>query len=515
MSEIARLAGDVLCVGLPGDKLGDDALRTLEALAPGAIVLFARNVTTLLATRALMTAARDAAGADAPMLVCVDQEGGRVARVNFGASGMPAMMALGAANDEALAERAGMHLALQLRAIGANVDFAPVLDLALEAESTVIGTRALGDDPVRVAPLGAALVRGLQAGGVAAAPKHFPGHGATALDSHCAPPIVATPPAQLRARELVPFGAAFAAGARAVMSAHVVVRAIDAGRPATLSPRVLTDLLRDELGFRGVCFTDCLQMDAIARSIGTVGATAAALAAGADSCVISHDLLLAVAARDAIVAAVADGSLPLARLEEASARVRALRRAVAEPSHIVAESPASDVCGEVAARAIAVVHGDVRLDREAPVTVISFEGDVSDGIAGTSGERPSLSLALRRRRLRSESMRVALEPDAAMRALLLDLVREQGARNIVLVARRAHLHAAQRTTIEALLAIAPHAVAVSAREPFDVPLLRRARGVVCSFGDEEAAIEALADVMVGRTLATGTLPVALHATGAR
>jgi beta-N-acetylhexosaminidase len=495
-SELERLAGSVFCVGVPGDRLGDDDRRNLAALRPGGIVLFGRNVSTLAATRALLHDAREAIGGDRPALGCIDQEGGRVVRLRFAAEALPSMMALGAADDVELAERAGGRLANELRAIGANVNFAPVLDLALEQQSSVVGGRALGSDPQAVARLGAALVRGLQRRGVVATPKHFPGHGATPRDSHVELPVVDADLATLRSRELVPFAAAFAARARAVMSVHVVVQALDPERPATLSPQILTVLLRGEMGFEGVCFTDCLMMDAIARTVGTVEGTLQALAAGADVALISHDLALARAARDAVVAAVSSGALPLARLEEAAARVARLQSLAA-----VAAQPVDflddDLAREIARRGLRVVRGEPRIDLARPVTVISFEGDVSDGIAKSDAQRPSLSLALRRRRAKSELMRVPLAPDDAMLEMLLEVARAQGDRQFVLVARRAHRYPLQGRALDALLTVAPDAIAVSALEPFDLVVLNRARTLVATYGDELANLEVLADLLAG------------------
>ncbi len=495
-------------MGLSGSALAEDEAEALAALGPGGVVLFARNVSTLEATRSLVAAARDACGGTSPLLVCVDQEGGRVARLRFGPGPLPSALALGAAGNEGLAERAGTFLAAQLRAIDANVDLAPVLDLALEPRNTVIGTRSLGDDPERVARLGAALVCGLQRGGVAAVAKHFPGHGATPADSHLEVPVVAASAATLRAREFVPFAAAVAAGVRGVMTGHLLVPALDAEQPATLSPRVIGEVLRGELGFGGVCFTDCLEMGAVEAAAGTARGAALALAAGADCLLVSHDLALARAARDEIVRAVAAGTVPLARLREASARVAALRAEFAASASGDA-APASDLPAEVAARALVLVRGRASLDAARPVTVISFEGVVSDGIASMGAERASLALALRRRRVRAESLRVSLSPDAAMREMLAEVVRAQGERNVVLVARRAHLYPDQAAALDDVIAAAPDAIAVSALEPFDLPQLFRARNVRCSFGDEEPNVEALADVLCGRRSATGTLPVSL------
>ncbi|MGP6157270.1 MAG: beta-N-acetylhexosaminidase [Vulcanimicrobiaceae bacterium] len=497
MNELQRLAGAVLCVGIPAAP-DSAALETLGRLAPGGIILFDRNVTSAAQTRAGLEVVIAACGGTLPPLLAVDQEGGRVARLRDGAVALPSMMALGACDDASLAERAGRALAADVRSFGANVDFAPVLDLALDPRCNAVGTRAFGDDPQRVAALGSALIRGLRAGGVAATAKHFPGHGNTPLDSHRELPVVATDAATLRSRELVPFAEAFAAGVDCVMSAHVVVPALEAGVPATLSSRALTGLLREELGFSGVCFTDCLEMDAIASTFGTARAAALAIAAGADCALISHRLPLALAARDAIVEAVRQRELPLARLEEAVARVTRLRASV------VGAAAAPFAGGEalarqIAAGAITCARGRAVLDTAAAATVISFEPATREPV--------SLSSALRRRRVRSELLRAPLEPDAEMREQLTALLAAQPGRQLVVVTRRAHLFPLQQAAAEALLALSPDAILVCALEPFDAAALARARNVLCSYGDDEAAVEALADVLAGRVPAAGRLPV--------
>ena len=362
--------------------------------------------------------------------------------------------------------------------------------------ATLIGTRSFGTDPAHVARFGAAFVRGMQGAGVVSTVKHFPGHGATELDSHLALPALTADEATLRARELVPFAAAFRAGARAVMTAHIVVPAFDAERPATLSPRILQTLLRDELGFEGACFTDCLEMQAIAGHIGTAAGAVAALGAGADIALISHDLDLALAARDAIASAAEAGTLPLARLREAALRAGSLR-AWAAPAARAADFLEDDLPGEIARRAIGGNVAAARLRGEIPVTVISFEGNASDGIATSAAERPSLSLALRRRRMKSELMRVPLDPSDEMIESLLEIVRAQGERQFVVLARRAHRFPEQRRTLAALFALVPQAIAVSMLEPFDVEFLAGARAALWTHGDEEIDIAALADLLAG------------------
>lgn len=513
----AALARGVIAVGFEGADAGAAPLDALRAFGPGALTLFARNVGSPEALRELVAALR--ALGEPPPLIAVDQEGGRVARVREGVAQLPSAMALGATGDVALTEELGTLLGRDLARLGISLDFAPVADLALEPASTVIGTRSYGDDPERVAAFASAFARGLERGGVAAALKHFPGHGATATDSHLALPRVALAAPALRRRDLVPFARAVAERAASlVMTAHVVVEAFDRERPATLSPAVLTGLLRDELGFEGVVATDCLEMDAIATTVGTVRGVVEALAAGADLMLVSHRLELAHEAAEAVAAAVRAGALPLARLEQAHARVLALRERFAAPAPL-AETLAESAPLAAARRAVTVLRGAPRLREGAPVTVISFEGSLADnaalsGARGPLHEAPSLSAALRRRRWKSELMRVPLEPDADDVDLLLEHVPRLGEREFALVVRRAHLFPAQREAVARILALAPHALIVSAREPYDALLWPQAERVLCIYGDEPLAFEGCADVLSGRAEPGGTPPVRLVETNA-
>lgn len=472
-------------------------------------MLFGRNVGTNAALRELVAELRGLA--ELPPLIAVDQEGGRVARIGEPVAQLPSAMAIGAAHDVDACERLGTLLGRDLAQLGISVDFAPVADCALDAANTVIGTRAFGSDPLLVGRFAGAFARGLESGGVAATLKHFPGHGSTAVDSHLALPHVTAGESTFRARDLLPFAAAISAdAAQIVMVAHVVVEAFDAQRPASLSPRILHGLLREELGFAGVACTDCLQMDAIALGPGTVAGAVAALAAGADLLLVSHSLELAQAAAGAIATAVEDGTVPRARLLEAVQRVRALRERYASPrpfgGTLDPELPL-----EIARCAVTVLRGTLRLRDERPVSVISFEGDAFDGAGGARAERSSLSAALRARRWKSEVMRVALEPDAGDVDLLLAQLPSLGDRNFVITTRRAHLHPAQRTAVDRILALVPGAAVVSAAEPYDALLWPAAQTVGCIYGDDPLAFAACADVLSGRAAAGGQLPVALAA----
>lgn len=503
----ADLARSIIAVGFEGNTAGYAPLEELRAFAPGGVILFGRNVGPPDALKALVAELRGIETL-AP-LIAVDQEGGRVARLGAPIAQLPSAMAVGATRDVDACERLGTLLGRDLAQLGVSVNFAPVADCALDPDNTVIGTRAYGSDPLLVGRFAGAFARGLEIGGVAAAIKHFPGHGSTPVDSHVALPRVRIDEGTFRARDLQPFAAAISGeAAQIVMAAHVVVEAFDAEHPATLSRRILTGLLREELGFEGVVCTDCLQMDAIAREPGTVAGAVAALAAGADLLLVSHSLALAREAADAVASAVDAGTLPRERLVEAVRRVRALRERYATPRPY-----GGDVDGSlplaIAQRAVTVLRGTLRLRDERAVTVISFEGDAFDGAGGRRTERASLSTALRARRWKSEVMRVALDPDDDDLELLLGQLPSLGDRNFVITTRRAHRYPKQRAAVERILALVPDAAIVSVAEPYDALLWPAARTVACTYGDDAVAFAACADVLSGRAVPAGQLPVPL------
>ncbi len=500
----SRAAG-LVTVGFTGRTAAEAPLAALGELAPGAIVLFARNVGTPGELRELVAALR--ATQPLPPLIAIDQEGGRVARITEGVAALPPAMAVGAAGDVAACERLGLRTGRDLARLGISVNYAPVADLAIDPGNTVIGTRAYGGDPQQVARFAVAFARGLGRGGVAAAVKHVPGHGATAVDSHLALPHVATAEDTLRARDLVPFAAVITQGeVPLLMTAHVVVEALDPLHPATLSARVLTGLVRDELGYDGVICTDCLEMDAVASSPGTVAAAVAAIAAGADLVTISHSIHLAADVVAAIDAALGDGRLSRERVDASLARVRALRERYAVPTPYAGDLD-DDEAAAVARAAVTVVRGDVALRHDRPVTVISFEGAAFDGAGDARVALPSLSAALRARRMRSELMRVALDPDPDDITLLLAHLPSLGDRNFIVIVRRARLHHAQRDAVERILAVVPAAILIVAAEPWDAFAFPSARAIACTYGDDALMLDACADVLCGRAVARGRLPV--------
>ena len=327
MTALHRNAGQVVMVGFDGSEVPAE-LRTLaREWDLGGVVLFRRNVEAPEQVAELAFEVGSLAR-EAPPWVGIDQEGGRVARLRAPFTEWPAMAHLGRHGADDLADRFARALAVELSAVGVNLDFAPVLDLYSETADPVIGDRALSSDAETAGRLGAGIIRGLQAGGVAACAKHFPGHGDTRVDSHRELPVVEHDPERLRAHEMVPFRAAVAADVAAVMTAHVVYPALDEARPATLSRPVVDGLLRRECGHRGLVVTDDLEMGAITAERTVEQAAVQSLAAGCDTVLVcGSSVERHVSVIEAIIHAVEAGELDLRRVEEARARQQRVKAA--------------------------------------------------------------------------------------------------------------------------------------------------------------------------------------------
>src|SRR5512139_1149351 len=279
-----------LWLGFEGKSLPATLARRLAAGEAGGVVLFSRNVEGPAQLRALCREIRSAAGKGNPApLVAVDQEGGRVARLSnppFTRFPPARACALFCCRNEEVAAAVGAATAAELRSVGIDVDFAPVLDVDSNPSNPVIGDRAFSDSAETVARLGIAFANGCLAGGVLPVGKHFPGHGDTSADSHEELPAVRAPASTLFTRELLPFRRAVRAGIPALMTAHVVYRALDPDAPATLSGNILRGLLRGRMRFRGAIFSDALEMKAISEHYGVGDAAVLAVAAGCDAVLV-------------------------------------------------------------------------------------------------------------------------------------------------------------------------------------------------------------------------------------
>ena len=311
--------GQLLMAGFYGAQAGEEVRAYSQDLHVGGVILFGRNVESAGQLVELTNGLKALAGDGIPLLIAADQEGGSVDRMP------PEVHRLPNPYDAAGPAALGRALGAECAAFGIKTDFAPSLDVWSNPDNTVIGRRAFGSDPETAAEGGTACAAALMEAGVIAVGKHFPGHGDTGADSHTDLPVVDKTREALLAEELVPFQTAILAGLPAVMMGHILMTQIDPERPASLSPAVVTGLLREELGFDGVVVTDDLTMGAVTQNYGLGEAAVLAVEAGCDLLLVCHEAGSVEEVCQALLAAAESGRLSQARLDQSVRRLLALK----------------------------------------------------------------------------------------------------------------------------------------------------------------------------------------------
>jgi len=541
--------GQMVMAGFDGKAPTEEIRALIRDRKLGGVIYFRRNAGTAGEVARLSAALHELAAeaTKAPLWIAVDQEGGMVARLDRGVTVMPGQMTLGAARSAKWARETAYDSGAQLARLGVNLNFAPCLDVNNNPANPVIGVRSFGERPELVAELGVAAIRGYREAGVVACAKHFPGHGDTVADSHRELPVVPHDRKRLEAVELMPFRLAVAAGAQAIMTAHVRFPALEPdGLPATLSPRILRGLLRDEWGYDGVVFTDCLEMKAISGTVGVARGAVMAVKAGADVVLVSHTPALQQAALDALYEAVVAGEIAEERIDES------VRRIVALKAEQAARGPAGSVLAdrgdagagsadagfgwevalvrEVCRRAVTLVrneHGALPLRRDVPTIVVWPEvregteideavsrdltlgralaphlGEVKElTIGATAGEdevRKTLAAigkALEERRGRAGSG----EPGGGRACL-----------QVVVGTYNASFAEGQAELVRRLLDLEGVKVTAAAlRNPYDLLAFPEVHGYVACYENTPRMMEAAAEVLTGKAQARGCLPVTL------
>ncbi|MGW7207788.1 glycoside hydrolase family 3 protein [Streptomyces sp. NPDC054837] len=483
---LTRDALTVLQPGFTGTTAPDWLLRRLgEGLA--SVGLFGRNISSpdqLSVLTAQLRAERD------DVLVAIDEEGGDVTRLEVRTgSSFPGNHALGAVDDVDLTREVASELGRRLAACGVNLNWAPSADVNSNPDNPVIGVRSFGASADLVARHTAAYVTGLQSAGVAACTKHFPGHGDTAIDSHHALPRIDVDLPVLMSRELSPFRAAIAAGSRAVMSAHILVPALDPEHPATLSHRVLTDLLRGELGYDGLIVTDGMEMRAIADTYGIERGSVLAVAAGADAICVGGGLAddeTVRRLRDALVSAVRSGELPEERLADAAERVRSLARWTAAASTADPQAEPDPEVGLRAARRALTLTGAHPAPLTEPPYVAAFTPVANFAV----GDETPWGVAAELTRLLPGTETGSFAGEGAGMAALA----AAGRRRIVAVVRDEHRHPWMTAALDSVLRSRPDTIVVEMGVP-QAP----ARGAlhIATHGAARVCGRAAAEVIAG------------------
>ena len=496
------------------------AERLVSAPPAGFTVFRHHNVRSPGQVRELFSSIQATAPARLPFLVAADQEGGQFQALGEGPTQFAGAMALGASRDPALAERVGRAVGTELAAMGVNVCYAPVADVAVTRRNPALGIRAFGSEAGPVADLVRATVRGIRSAGVAATVKHFPGKGAVETDTHHALGIVDHDRARLEQVELAPFRAAIEAGVELVMSGHFAVPALTGSDdvPATLAREVMHDLLRDDLGFAGVAITDALDMKALDQGPNQVLDVLAAIGAGVDLLLLATDPVGRERVTSGLRHAARRGLVDDASVARSLARVHALRRRLAALEHarpdltVVGSAEHLALSRELASRSLTLVRNDdgllpLRLEPGARIlTVMPTPTDLTP--ADTSSTvAPGLAAALRAVHPAVEEVVVAIEPDDAAIAA----VRERAAAADITVVGTIAVEpgSGQARLVEALLATGRPVVTAALRTPWDLLAYPGSRTHLCTYSILPDPLAALAAAIVGMSAPAGHLPVAI------
>lgn len=520
MAEPSRREDDVLGHLLPafdGSEPPPWLLRRVAAgQAHGVTVFLRANARDAGQLTRLTQRLHSAAPSGLPLLIGADQEGGQLVGLGHDTTRFPGAMALGAADDTALTEDVAAATALELRALGITVCYAPVCDLALRPDNVSLGTRVFGSDPAHVGRHAAAFTRGLRGAGVAATPKHFPGFGAVDADPHYRLGVVHAERDVLEARELAPFRAAFRAGAGMVMSAHVALPAItgDGALPATVSREVMHDLLRRELGFRGVSITDAMDMKAVAQGIAGVVDSIVALRAGVDLLLLTPDRAAQRRLEEGLRQAALRGLISGARMRASHGRLMRLRRWLSRfawpPRDVVRSDAHRGLARRAAAAAITLVRDEAGLlplrpgpgERIVVITPAPRELTPAD----SSADEPlALADAIRRHHADVVDLRVGTEPGVEEIAIAQNAA---SVAQVAIVATMAtNVQPSQARLVEAILDTGTPTVTVAMRTPYDLADYPRSATHLCSYAIVPASVGATADALFGQAPIGGRLPV--------
>ncbi|WP_166668501.1 beta-N-acetylhexosaminidase [Halanaerobium saccharolyticum] len=508
--------GQLFQIGFSTSAVSDQVRDMIENYHVGGVIYFSRNIENPAQTAELSNKLQQLAvnsGSEIPLFISADQEGGTVTRLN-GATHFPGNMALGAANDQNLTEDVAKFTAVELRNLGINVNLAPVLDVNNNPENPVIGVRSFGEDPELVAELGAAYIKGLQSKGVIATAKHFPGHGDTDTDSHLDLPIIKHQRSRLDRVELYPFKKAIEAGVDSIMTAHVYFPAIEnnQGIPATLSKSVLTGLLRNELNFEGLIITDCMEMDAIVKTFGTVEGAVKTIEAGSDTVLVSHSYQRQKNAIEAVIEAVKSGRISEKRIDASVKRILTLKGKIINLEQIDQANPDQidfkkhqKTAQKLAEKALTLVKDEgvfpIKNIEQKKVSVIDFKME-RVSLTEDEGKKSNLFVDYLSQEINKfEYIR--------LQNMTLSTAAKQKLEDSDLIIVCTYNATANRYQAELAEKLAENnkVLVLALRNPYDYQFIEKTQAFITTYDHSPANQRAAADFILGKIEAEGKLPV--------
>lgn len=483
----------------------------------GGIILFKENFQGRNQTIQLLQSFQSAA--EIPLMFAVDQEGGIVTRIPF-TPRMPGNMALGATGDTELARKVGLAIGSELNSLGIQINFGPVLDINSNPDNPVIGVRSFGDNAENVTEMGLAYMKGLNEAGVAAVGKHFPGHGDVDLDSHYVLPKSNKTLAQLRELELKPFQAAINNGIQGIMTAHIAFNQIEQGTvksikdglpveiPATLSPKIMNELLRREMGFDGLLFTDAMNMKAVSNHFESVDAAVRAVNAGADVVLMPTDLKLVY---EGLIEAVESGKIPIKRIDDSVARILKFKAAYVfgssnENKVVLDAAEAIDIEKEAASLSITVVKNDgiipIKMNNNEKIAIMGFDDSNVN----------SLKNAVQKNYWNVKPIVLSKSLNYAGKLLRTQKKQLSDVSKVIVVISTANNKNDywQADTVQSIIDQGISTIVVTARNPNDAANLKGEYAFIAQYDTGIVSFDAASDVIFGKMEAKGKLPIELR-----
>lgn len=512
--------GQMIMAGFPSTKYDAHIEELIREYYIGNIDLFSRNIGSVKETADLLCKIQSdmVKYNKIPAFIGTDQEGGSVSRIRDRAVLFPCNMAFAAAGIPHSTWRQGAITGEMLRMVGINLNIAPVLDVNNNPENPIISTRSYGDDPEEVARLGCAYIEGLQHSCVVATAKHFPGHGDTNIDTHLEMPCVPYGRERLEKIELYPFRKAIEAGVDAIMTAHIVFPALDGGnRPATISYAVLTELLRGQLGFKGLIITDCIEMKAVLDNYGVEKTSVEAIKAGADMLCISHTLDYQIRSAKAIKKAVLNGEISEARIDESVERILQMKEKykltqnlypdVLKLERFFINKPAVPLASDVSRKSITLIRDVNSLLPVKGGNILSISAEPASAMCVEDGKAPrnSFSDAVTEN-LGGEGIVIPQNPD---NGLMDEICRKCTGRDVIILGLyNCRVNPGQIELFNKIRHENTNIIAVLLKSPYDARYLDNGATCIAAYEYSALSISSVIEVLAGGP-AYGRLPVSV------
>lgn len=502
--------GQRLVGGFPGKEMSPEFIRLVKEYKIGNVILFAHNVESMSQLKRLCQEIQELVKKETghSAFITIDQEGGTVTRLPEEACNVPGAMATAATGDPGNAEILAGITARELKSVGVNFNLAPVMDINNNPANPVIGVRSFSDQAETAAKYGQAAVRGYLKENFLSCAKHFPGHGDTTVDSHLGLPVIEKTLEELEQLELKSFRAVFEAGIPAVMTSHILFPRLEPDKvPCTMSRRIITDILKGQLGFSGLILSDCMEMDAIQKYYGTAKGVAAAMAAGVDMVFVSHTSSLLEEAVREVYRAVEEGRISREEMAASAEKILSCKEKYIENSIPGAGCTAADREKEREIRRAGITLTQGKLFPVGKKTFFTGCTGFRATLASSADSSKATFAEYLAEKFGGTSLTSSRNPDSTEISAIVSAA--EGADGIVISTYNAHLQSGQKELIRALAERNLPIAVVALRNPYDLAGLPDNVTCIAAWDNTVETLETLAEMFRGCRIPTGRLPVAL------